>query len=95
MAELEFEWDAGKATQNVTRHGVSFLTAAQIFANEIIERIDDREDYGELRFIALGRVETEIYRVAYTWRGENVIRIITAQKASRYERETYYREIFP
>jgi uncharacterized DUF497 family protein len=95
MDQLQFEWDEDKATQNVAKHGVSFLTAAEIFANEIIERIDDREDYGELRFIALGRVETEIYRVAYTWRGEKVIRIITAQKASRYERETYYREIFP
>jgi uncharacterized DUF497 family protein len=79
----------------VAKHGVSFLTAAEIFVNEIIEKVDDREIYGELRFIALGRVETEIYRVAYTWRGEKVIRIITAQKASRYERETYYREIFP
>jgi len=95
MDELQFEWDEDKATQNVAKHGVSFLTAAEIFANEIIERIDDREDYGELRLIALGRVEMEIYRVAYTWRGEKVIRIITAQKASRYEREIYYREIFP
>ena len=61
---------------------------------EIIERIDDREDYGELRFIALGRVEADIYRVVYTWRGEGVVRIITAQKASRHEREIYFREIF-
>ncbi len=95
MDELQFEWDEDKAAQNVAKHGVSFLTAAETFANEMIERIDDREDYGELRFIALGRVDTEIYRVAYTWRGEKVIRIITAQKASRDERETYYREIFP
>ncbi len=93
MDELQFEWDEDKATENLAKHGVSFLTAAEIFANEIIERIDDREDYGELRFVALGRVETDIYRVAYTWRGE-VIRIITAQKASKHERETYYREIF-
>lgn len=85
----------GQAGPNVATHGVSFLIAAEIFAAEIIERVDDREDYGELRFIALGRVETEIYRVAYTWRGESVIRIITAQKANRHERETYYREIFP
>ena len=60
MDELQFEWDEGKAAQNVAKHGVSFLIAAEIFANEIIERIDDREGYGELRFIALGRVETEI-----------------------------------
>jgi len=32
-----------------------------------MERIDDREDYGEIRFIALGRVDTEVYRVVYTW----------------------------
>jgi uncharacterized protein len=45
------------------------------------------------RFIPLRRVETEVYRVAYTWRGEKVIRIITAQKARKHEREAY-REIF-
>jgi uncharacterized DUF497 family protein len=94
MNELQFEWDEDKAAQKLAKHGVSFLTAAEIFANEIIERIDDREDYGELRFIALGRVEADIYRVVFTWRSEKVIRIITAQKASKYERETYYREIF-
>jgi hypothetical protein len=32
------------------------------FANEILERIDDREDYGEIRFIALGRVDADVYR---------------------------------
>ena len=95
MNELQFEWDEDKAAQNLVKHGISFFTAAAIFVNEIIERIDDRENYGEPRFIALGRVETEIYRVVYTWRGERVIRIITVQRASRYERENYYREIFP
>jgi len=93
--ELEFEWDEEKAKANLTKHRVSFLTAAQVFANEIVERIDDREDYGELRFIALGRVDTEVYRVVFTWRGENLIRIISAQKASRDEREIYYRAIHP
>ena len=94
MDELQFEWDEDKASRNLAKHGVSFLTAAAIFVSEIIERIDDREDHGELRCIALGRVDTEIYRVVYTWRGESVIRIITAQKASKYEREITYREIF-
>ena len=70
MAELKFEWDEGKAARNLAKHGVSFLTAAAVFANEIVERIDDREDYGEVRFVALGRVDTTIYRVAYTWRSE-------------------------
>jgi len=57
MDELQFEWDEDKTAQNLAKHGVSFLAAAEIFANEIIERIDDREDYGELRFIALGALK--------------------------------------
>ncbi len=94
MSELHFEWDEDKAVANLAKYGVSFLRAAEVFVNEMIEKIDDREDYGELRFIALGRVEAEVYRVVYTWRGEGVVRLISAQRANRHERETY-REIFP
>jgi uncharacterized DUF497 family protein len=90
--ELQFEWDEDKAATNLVKHGVSFLTAAEVFANELVERVDDREDYGETRFIALGRVDFEVYRVIYTWRGEHLVRIISAQKAGKHEREIYYRE---
>ena len=92
--ELEFEWNEAKARINLEKHRVSFLTAAAIFLNERLERIDDREEYGELRWIALGRVESEVYRVVYTWRDENLIRLISAQKASKDEREIYYRKTF-
>jgi uncharacterized DUF497 family protein len=92
--ELEFEWDEAKAKINLEKHRVSFLTAAAIFLGERLERIDDREEYGELRWIALGRVESEVYRVVYTWRDENLVRLISAQKASKDERGIYYRETF-
>ena len=90
--ELEFEWDEEKARTNLAKHRVSFLSAAAIFANEIMERIDDREDYGEVRWIALGRVDAEVLRVVYTRRSRSLIRIISAQKASRDERHFYHRE---
>jgi uncharacterized DUF497 family protein len=93
--ELEFEWDEEKARVNLAKHRVSFLRAAAIFANQILERIDDRDEYEEIRFIALGRVDTEVYRVVFTWRGEGLIRIISAQKASRDEKELYYRATLP
>ena len=92
--ELEFEWDEAKARTNLNKHRVSFLTGAAIFSNERLERIDDREEYGELRWIALGRVDGEVYRVVFTQRGENLIRLISAQKASRDEREIYHRATF-
>jgi len=92
--ELEFEWDEAKARTNLKKHRVSFLTGAAIFSDKRLERIDDREDYGELRWIALGHVDGEIYRVVFTRRGENLIRLISVQKANRNEREIYYRETF-
>ena len=92
--ELEFEWDEAKARVNLQKHRVSFLTASVIFLNERLERIDDRKEYGELRWIALGRVDSEVYRVVFTWRGENLVRLISAQRASKDEREIYYRQTF-
>ena len=92
--ELRLEWDIDKAEANLAKHGVSFLTAAEMFGAQIVERADDREDYGELRLVGLGRVGPDVYRVVYTWRGENVIRIISAQKAGKHEREIYYRQTF-
>ncbi len=93
--DLEFEWYENKAAANLAKHRVSFLTAAEVFANEILERIDDREDYGEIRWIALGRVDAEVFRVVFTWRGDRLIRIISAQKASKDERDIYYRAALP
>jgi uncharacterized DUF497 family protein len=95
MDALQFEWVEVNAGSNLVKHGVSFLTAAAIFANEIVERVDDRKDYHEVRFIALGRVNLEIFRVVYTRRGENVVRIISAHKAGKHEREIYYRKVLP
>ena len=92
--ELAFEWDETKARINLEKHGVSFLTAATIFLNERLERIDDREDYGEIRWIALGRVGVEVFRVVFTWRDESLVRIVSAQRASKDEQEIYYRETF-
>jgi uncharacterized DUF497 family protein len=94
MKQLDFEWDEAKAEGNLKKHGVSFLTAAAIFSNERLERIDDRKDYGEVGWIALGRVGIEVYRVVFTWRGENLIRIVSAQKAGKDEQKIYYREAF-
>ncbi|MGA7342337.1 MAG: BrnT family toxin [Terracidiphilus sp.] len=94
-SELEFEWDEAKARSNLEKHGVSFFTAVATFRNERLEAIDDRENYDEVRWIALGRAGTEVYRVIYTWRAENLVRIISAQRASKDEEEAYYREIYP
>ena len=86
---MHFEWDAAKARANERKHAVSFEEAASIFRGRCTHRPDMRRDYGEARFVALGRDSNGVVLdVVYTQRGES-IRIISAWKASRYERETY------
>lgn len=89
---MDFEWDEAKRQSNIRKHGVDFFDAAVIFANDTFEVEDDRDDYGEERWIAIGHVDGVVYRVVYTMR-RDVIRIISAQKADRRDRERYYQEI--
>ncbi len=45
----DFEWDEDKRATNLAKHGVDFVRASRVFSGEIIERIDDRVDYREIR----------------------------------------------
>jgi uncharacterized DUF497 family protein len=88
---LEFEWDDAKATENYARHGVSFDLAKKVFNDPFaVERIDDRQDYGEERYIIIGLADGEILFVAYTEREER-IRLISARRAIRHEQDDYFR----
>jgi uncharacterized protein len=89
---IEFEWDDDKALENRRKHGVSFELAAQAFRDPLaVEWIDQREDYGEERTILLGMADGTILVVVYTERDER-IRLISARKALRDEKDIYYRE---
>lgn len=77
---MAFEWDEEKRNRNLEKHGVDFLDAVKIFLNPTVERRDDREDYGEERWIALGVYADSHFVVVYTWRKESR-RIISAWKA--------------
>jgi len=93
MMELEFEWHKAKAEANLRRHGVSFDLAQTVFKDPFaIERLDDRENYGEERFVIIGVAEGKVLLfVAYTERQER-IRIISARRATQYEQDDYFRQ---
>ena len=77
--------------------GFDFAFAAAVFAGPTLERIDTRQDYGEVRRIALGIADGFPFAVVYTDRveaGDIVRRIISARVSSRRERQAY-RKIFP
>ncbi len=93
MMKLEFEWDNAKAEANRRAHGVSFELAKTVFKDPFaIERLDDREDYGEERFIMIGMAEGGVVLfVAFSER-EGRMRIISARRATQDEQDDYFRQ---
>lgn len=92
MSELRFEWDPRKAAANLRKHGVSFSEAETVFSDEHGLLIDDPEhSLDEDRFILLGVSATSrLLVVVHCYRaGDQVIRIISARKADRFERRQY------
>ena len=80
---MEFEWHGAKAEANFEAHGVSFELAKTVFQDPFaVERVDDREDYGEERFVIIGMAEGHVLLfVAYTEREER-IRIISSSQGN-------------
>lgn len=64
-----------------------------IFQHPMLALRDDREDYGEERWISIGWIKLLIGVVVYTERGGDVIRIITARKATKQEAKHYVESI--
>ena len=63
-----FEWDERKNQANIAKHGIDFNDAKNVFLDpHRIERIDSHQDYGEIRFQAIGRVGGRVLFVAYTY----------------------------
>ena len=85
---VQFEWDEAKNRANVAKHGIGFETAKRIFDGLAFIRPDRRKDYGEERYIGIGRVESAVIVVAYTER-RGRLRLISARPASRKERQSY------
>lgn len=92
MSTLHFEWDDRKAAANAKKHGVSFEEARSVFVDERAKLIDDPDhSEDEERFVLLGLSSTlRLLLVCHCYRSEgNVIRIISARKASANEAKSY------
>ena len=87
---MEFEWDADKATSNLSKHGVTFAEGMTVFADQLELMIPDPvHSEAEMRFVSVGLSEAgRLLVVSYTERDRR-IRIISARKATRKERSQY------
>lgn len=91
---MKFEWDEEKNRMNLQKHGVSFEEAKEVFDDPLqLSRLDHRFSYFEERWITVGVTKNEMLLVVanmfFSAEGEEIIRIITARKATKYERSQY------
>ncbi len=93
MKMMRFEWDENKNRLNIRKDGIDFADAVDIFRPPMLTLQDDRENYGEERWIALGWIRAIIGVVVYVERGGDVIRIISARKATKKEEYRYEQNI--
>ena len=86
-----FEWDAEKAEGNLQKHGISFVDAIEVFDDpNHIEDDSSKPEYGEIRVKTISMVREElIIAVIYTDQNQK-IRIISARRARKNEKEQYY-----
>jgi hypothetical protein len=85
---MTYEWNETKRRSNLEKHGVDFADAGNFDWETAFIKEDKRADYGEDRFIALGKIGHRLHLVGFTMRGESV-RVITLRKANARE-ETLY-----
>ena len=94
MAEIRFQWDKNKRTENSRKHGVSFEEAQTVFYDEralLISDPDHSED--EDRFVLVGMsLSLRTLVVCHCYREDDeVILILSARRANRMERAEYER----
>ncbi|MEO5373776.1 MAG: BrnT family toxin [Alphaproteobacteria bacterium] len=85
---MAVEFDPAKRDATLKDRGLDFADAAEVFSGRTLDLVDDRNDYGELRFITFGTLEGRMVVVAWTPRGE-ARRIISMRKANEREKARF------
>lgn len=85
---LIFEWDETKRAQNLRRHKLDFSAAYDFDWDSAVYLIDDREEYGELRELAIGFIGVRLHTLVFTRRG-TTIRIISLRRSENKEKAIY------
>lgn len=87
---ITYEWDARKAATNRAKHGIDFEAAKEAFLDPAALIEIDAHRFGEERWRLIGLAGGRVLLVVYTEPDTDVVRIISARKASKREEKTYF-----
>ncbi|MEB3160661.1 MAG: BrnT family toxin [Synechocystis sp.] len=86
---MNFDWDEQKNQKNISKHGLDFRDAIQLFEQPMLTQFDGRDNYGEDRYSGIGFLESRVVVIIYTEPDHETIRIISLRKALSYERRRF------
>jgi uncharacterized DUF497 family protein len=91
---VRVEFDPAKDEINRAKHGVSLEVARGFDWDTALEREDDRFDYGEVRFVAIGPIESRLHVMVFAeGSDENAVRVISLRPAERHETRFYHGQV--
>lgn len=85
---MRIEYPRLKRDATLATRGMDMARAGEIFDGDTLTVEDDREDYGETRFITIGFLDGRMVVMVWTRRGA-ARRIISLRKANEREQKTY------
>lgn len=89
---METSYDPDKRTRTLAERGLDFADARRVFAGKTVDYVDDRRDYGEVRWISVGLLRGRMVVLVWTLRGD-VRHVISMRKANGREQEKHGRQL--
>jgi uncharacterized protein len=89
---MKFIWDRRKNEANIKKHELDFADAYKVFESPMLVGLDEREEYGEDRWIGVGLMENRVAVIVFTEPDADTIRLISFRKATTDERKRYEQE---
>ena len=91
---MRVEFDPAKNEANRVKHGVALTAAADFDWDTAVERVDDRFDYGEVRFVALGLIGSGLHVMVFTeGSDDDTVRVISLRPAEKHEARYYHGQV--
>jgi hypothetical protein len=90
---MQVSFDTVKRQSNLAKHGLDLADAGEVLNGPCLELADDREEYGEDRWISVGLLRDMV--VVCVWADRNdMARVISLRKAEKDEEEAYFKTLF-
>jgi uncharacterized protein len=86
---VAFEWDEGKNRRNIAKHHLDFQDARRVFDGPLLTAVDQRQEYGETRWVGIGLIDGRVVVVVFTEPRPGLIRILSLRKALTNEERKF------